>query len=122
MNTGDGTARNDALTTICRQKQRLVPENTLQQNIDFIKTYAFPNDVASNFLSYFGLTDMIVPNTTCDIPVIGTAASSNHFTESLLMLEHLQRKLFRRYETLRVYYYDLGLLSWQRNRVSDSLG
>ncbi|KAK3590851.1 hypothetical protein CHS0354_024589 [Potamilus streckersoni] len=51
------------------------------------------------------------------VPVIGTAASANHFEESMYMMQNLQKMVLPFYKDMTVLYYDLGLTEKQRLEV-----
>ena len=95
---------------------------TLRENIAKIKSYNL-----SEANKYFKLLNSVVPFhndianrpglSTGDLPVIVTAASGNHYLESLEMLYSLKAVVMPAYPTIPVYYFDLGLEPHQKKEV-----
>ena len=53
-----------------------------------------------------------------ELPVIVTGASMNHMHEVEALFERLNTLVRPDYPSIKVYFYDLGLTSWQRAEVS----
>ena len=92
---------------------------TLQDNIAKVKSYRLsPAD------KYFKDLDSQTPlpnrtlEATVELPIIVTAASSNHYLESVEMLNSLAAVVRSAYPTIPVYYYDLGLELDQKIEVN----
>ena len=99
---------------------------TLEENIAKIKSYRL-----SRADKYFKDLDSPTPrhnktlkqsgSATDELPVIVTAASSNHYLESVEMLTSLATVIRPTYPTIPVYYYDLGLEPAQKIEVNIEL-
>ena len=99
---------------------------TLGENIAKIESYELsPADKYFKYLPSPGLLYSSVINqtelSTVELPIIVTAASSNHYLESLEMLYSLAEVVRPAYPVIPVYYYDLGLEPHQKTEVRGSL-
>ena len=95
---------------------------TLGENIAKIESYELsPADKYFKYLDSPGqLYSSIVNHTelsAVELPIIVTAASSNHYLESLDMLYRLAEVVRPAYPVIPVYYYDLGLEPQQKTEV-----
>ena len=98
----------------CSAKFGITPEEDLEK----IKNYNFSS--AEKFLKTINLASMSpdsrsnsVPKQTgtftIELPTIVTAASSNHFEESMIMLQQLNSGVRSKYKDIELFYFDLGL-------------
>ena len=91
---------------------------TPTDNLEKIKSYNFSS--AEKFLRTINLASLspdsqsnVVPKqagtSTVELPTIVTAASSNHFDESMIMLQKLNSGIRSKYKEVELFYFDLGL-------------
>ena len=52
-----------------------------------------------------------------EIPVMATAASSNHYDEAGMLIENLNTVVRPAYPSMQLYFFDIGLKDWQREQV-----
>lgn len=92
---------------------------TQEEDIEKIKSY--PLDVADKYL--MDLVPTSKPGKfykgETELPVIVTGASMNHMHEVEALFERLNTLVRPDYPSIKVYFYDLGLTSWQRAEVKE---
>ena len=95
---------------------------TLQEN--FAKIESYPLAEANKYFTYLesaiSVHSDIVSRpalSTGELPAIVTAASSNHYLESLEMLYSLSAVVRPAYPTIPIYYFDIGLEPHQKLEV-----
>lgn len=68
------------------------------------------------------VTRLLQPNYTAKKVVFVTAASTNHFLESQALIKNLHENVFPLLTNYSFVYYDLGLTTEQRSKVSSVTG
>ncbi|KAL3883555.1 hypothetical protein ACJMK2_029808 [Sinanodonta woodiana] len=80
---------------------------TFEANCNVVKKY--PVGDSGPYLQELGLSRNFVEFLNPSIPVIVTAASSNHFLEVQALMQNLHSVVFPKYKNVKFIFYDIGL-------------
>ena len=70
-----------------------------------------------NKLKPIGNPEIYFHKNGVEIPVMATAASSNHYDEAGMLIENLNTVVRPAYPSMQLYFFDIGLKDWQREQV-----
>ena len=70
-----------------------------------------------NKLKPIGNPEIFFHKNGVEIPVMATAASSNHYDEAGMLIENLNTVVRPAYPSMQLYFFDIGLKDWQREQV-----
>ncbi|KAL3883569.1 hypothetical protein ACJMK2_029821 [Sinanodonta woodiana] len=82
-------------------------KGTFEANCNFVKKY--PIGDSGPYLQELGLASDFVDSPNPRIPVIVTAASSNHFLEVQALMQNVHSVVFPKYKNVKFIFYDIGL-------------
>ena len=109
---------------MCEYKNNEIMDNTTRDPLKESRKDVFQNMKlrVSKYLNRLSLDEvsihsLAIRHVTRRYPIIVTAASSNHFTESMALLVNLNCTLRRMFPDIELIYFDIGLLSNQRKEV-----
>ncbi|KAK3585682.1 hypothetical protein CHS0354_020248 [Potamilus streckersoni] len=102
---------NDSL--LCWEDSKF--RETFEENCHFIQTY--PTGDSGPYLKEIGLSRDFVDFPNFRIPVLVTAASSNHFLEVQALMRNLHSVVFPKYKNLKFIFYDIGLKENEKEMV-----
>ncbi|XP_063411765.1 uncharacterized protein LOC134694652 [Mytilus trossulus] len=91
--------------------------SNMNDNMQTVLDYPVVNKMASQFKEMFELFGEPVVSGNETLPVIVTGASSNHYHESLAMINTFKEKISLRYKGIKLIYYDLGLTRFQKREL-----
>ncbi|KAK3585676.1 hypothetical protein CHS0354_020242 [Potamilus streckersoni] len=88
---------------------------SFEENCNFIKKYPIGDSMP--YLQELGLAGDFVDFTNPKIPVVVTAASSNHFLAVQALMQNLHSVVFPKYNNLKFIFYDIGLNENEKDMV-----
>ncbi|KAK3585678.1 hypothetical protein CHS0354_020245 [Potamilus streckersoni] len=102
---------NDSL--LCWEDSKF--RETFEENCHLIQTY--PIGDSGPYLKELGIAKDFVSFPNPKIPVLVTAASSNHFLEVQALMQNLHSVVFPKYKNLKFIFYDIGLKENEKEMV-----
>ncbi|XP_063442621.1 uncharacterized protein LOC134722916 [Mytilus trossulus] len=91
----------------------------MDDNMQTVLNYPVVRQMSKKFKDIFNFFEkpVVIGNET--VPVIVTAASSNHYRESLVMINTFKKNILPRYAGIKLIIFDLGLTSYQKKEIQN---
>ncbi|KAK3585687.1 hypothetical protein CHS0354_020253 [Potamilus streckersoni] len=90
-------------------------KRTFEDNCQFVKNYPIGDSIP--YLQELGLAKSFHDFPNPKIPVVVTAASSDHFLEVQAQMQNLHSVVLPRYKNLKFIFYDLGLKEHEKEMM-----